>query len=88
MTQWMLNLPDELAEQARNAGPLSDSAIQQLLEDAMRCQAGGASALGHDTTDDTQALNELRALLSGRLSQAQRGEVMDASITDVAAEVL
>jgi hypothetical protein len=40
MTEWVLKLPDELAQRARNAGLLSDSAIEQLLEDAMRRRAG------------------------------------------------
>ncbi len=88
MTEWVLRLPDELAHRARNAGLLSDSAIQRLLEDAMRREAGGASALGHDTNDEAQALDELRALLSERQAQAQRGELVGGSITDVAAEVL
>jgi hypothetical protein len=84
----MLNLPDELAQRARNAGLLSDSAIQRPLEDATHRQAGGASALGHVTNDEGQALDELRALLSERMAQVQRGELMGTSITDVAAEVL
>ena len=88
MTEWVLKLPDELAQRARSAGLLSDSAIQRLLEDAMRREADGASALVHDTTDEAQALDELRALLSERQAQAQRGELVGGSITDVAAEVL
>jgi hypothetical protein len=84
MTEWVLRLPDELAQRAMNAGLLSDSAIQRLLEDAMRREAVVAPA----TDDEGQALDELRALLSERLGQAQRGELMGASITDVAAEVL
>jgi hypothetical protein len=36
----MIRLPDDLAQRARDAGLLSDHAIQQLLEDAMRRQAG------------------------------------------------
>jgi hypothetical protein len=40
MTQIMLTLPDDLAQRAQQAGLLSDSAIQQLLEDAMRREAG------------------------------------------------
>ena len=42
MTMIEIQLPDELAERARNAGLLSDSAIQQLLEDEIRRQAGRA----------------------------------------------
>lgn len=40
MTQVTVSLPDDLAQRARNAGLLSDSGIQQALEDAIRRQAG------------------------------------------------
>lgn len=40
MTELVLKLPDDLAQRAKSAGLLSDSAIQQLLEDAMRRAAG------------------------------------------------
>lgn len=40
MTELMVTLPDDLAQRAKNAGLLSDSAIQRLLEDAMRREAG------------------------------------------------
>jgi hypothetical protein len=40
MTELVVKLPDELARQAREAGLLSDAAIQKLLEDAVRRQAG------------------------------------------------
>jgi hypothetical protein len=40
MTQLVITLPDEVAERAKEAGLLSDSAIKNLLEDAMRRQAG------------------------------------------------
>lgn len=40
MTELLVRLPDELAQRARRAGLLSDIAIQELLEDAMRRQAG------------------------------------------------
>ena len=40
MTELMVKLPDELAQRAKNAGLLSDSAIQRLLEEAMRREAG------------------------------------------------
>lgn len=35
-----VQLPDELAARARNAGLLTEEAIRQLLEDALRRQAG------------------------------------------------
>lgn len=40
MTELLVKLPDELAQRAKNAGLLSDSAIQRLLEEAMRREAG------------------------------------------------
>jgi hypothetical protein len=40
MTRITVSLPDDVAERARNAGLLSDRAIRQLLEDAMRREAG------------------------------------------------
>ena len=40
MTELVVTLPDDLAQRARNAGLLSDSAIQRLLEEAMRREAG------------------------------------------------
>jgi hypothetical protein len=40
MTKLVVTLPDELAQRAKRAGLLSDGAIQQLLEDAIRRQAG------------------------------------------------
>ncbi|MDQ2780220.1 MAG: hypothetical protein M3Y32_11770 [Pseudomonadota bacterium] len=40
MTELVVKLPDELAQRARSAGLLTDSAIQRLLEDAMRRDAG------------------------------------------------
>ena len=40
MMELVLRLPDELAQRARSAGLLTDSAIQRLLEDAMLREAG------------------------------------------------
>ncbi len=40
MTELVVKLPDELAQRAKSAGLLTDSAIQRLLEEAMRRQAG------------------------------------------------
>ena len=40
MTELVVKLPDELAQRARSAGLLTDGAIQRLLEDAMRREAG------------------------------------------------
>jgi hypothetical protein len=40
MTELLVKLPDELARRARSAGLLTDSAIQNLLEEAIRREAG------------------------------------------------
>jgi hypothetical protein len=40
MTTVQITLPDALAQRARNKGLLSNDAIQRLLEEAMRGQAG------------------------------------------------
>jgi predicted proteasome-type protease len=40
MTNLTVTLPDELAERAQQAGLLSSQAIQRLLEEAVRRQAG------------------------------------------------
>ena len=40
MTEVLIRLPDELAQRARSAGLLTDGAIQDLLEDAMRRRSG------------------------------------------------
>jgi len=40
MTRITVSLPDDVAERAKSAGLLSGRAIRQLLEDAMRREAG------------------------------------------------
>jgi hypothetical protein len=40
MTELVVKLPDDLAQRAKSAGLLTDSAIQRLLEEAMRREAG------------------------------------------------
>lgn len=40
MTELVVKLPDELVQRARSAGLLTDAAIQRLLEEAMRREAG------------------------------------------------
>jgi hypothetical protein len=45
MTKIQIELPDAMAQAAREAGLLSSTAIQELLEDAMRRQAGRRAAL-------------------------------------------
>jgi hypothetical protein len=40
ITELVVRLPDDLAERAKKAGLLADGAIQRLLEDTMRREAG------------------------------------------------
>jgi hypothetical protein len=40
------------------------------------------------TSDENQALDDLKALLSRRMAEAMHGDVIDRSITDIASEVL
>jgi post-segregation antitoxin (ccd killing protein) len=40
MTQVTIDLPDQLAEQARKEGLLSPAAVQRLIEEAIRRRAG------------------------------------------------
>jgi hypothetical protein len=40
MTELVVKLPDDPAQRAKSAGLLTDSAIPQLLEEAMRREAG------------------------------------------------
>lgn len=39
MAELLVKLPDELAQRAKDAGLLSDRAIQRLLEEAIRLEA-------------------------------------------------
>ena len=45
MTKIQIELPDATAQAAREAGLLSSTVIQELLEDTMRRQAGRRAAL-------------------------------------------
>ena len=44
MTKFLVDLPDDLVRQAREAGLLSDAAICAMLEDELRRQALSAEA--------------------------------------------
>lgn len=64
MAELVVKLPDELAQRARNAGLLSDSAIQRLLEEAMRREA--CSGLSHQPALQSSAIVSLnRAAIRG-----------------------
>jgi len=74
MTLIQIKLPDELAQRASSAGLLSDDAIQQLLEDAMRRQAGRAlldvarqiQAAGIPPMSDEEIVAEVKAVRAER----------------------
>lgn len=77
MTELVVKLPDELAQRAQRAGLLSDSAIQRLLEDAMRREAGhklleAASrvhAAGIPPMSDEEIVAEVEAVRAERRSR-------------------
>lgn len=81
MTELVVTLPDELAQRARNAGLLSDSAIQRLLEEAMRREAGRklleiaqrvqAAGIPPMTMDEIQA--EVNAVRAERRARQNKG---------------
>jgi hypothetical protein len=74
MTHLTVNLPDELAQRARQAGLLSDQAIQRLLEDAMRREAGRklldiakrVQAAGIPPMSDEEIVAEVKAVRAER----------------------
>lgn len=82
MTDLVVKLPDELAQRARSAGLLTDMAIQRLLEEAMRHDAGRrllqvaerlhAASLEPMSEEDIVAeVRAARAERRGQLSQDQ-----------------
>jgi hypothetical protein len=87
MTDLVIHLPDELEERARNAGLLSDSAIQALLEDAIRRQAGRrlltvvetihAADIAPMTMDEIDA--EVKAVRADRRPRERQGRGADRS---------
>ena len=83
MTELMVRLPDELAQRAKNAGLLSDSAIQRLLEEAMRREAGRKlmqvaeriHAAGVEPMRDDEIVAEVKAMRAER--HARQGKAPD-----------
>jgi hypothetical protein len=69
-----IELPDELAQRAKSAGLLSDSAIQGLLEDAIRRQSGrmlldvarGIHAANIPDMSDEDVVAEVKAVRAER----------------------
>lgn len=80
MTELVVTLPDDLAQRARSAGLLSDSAIQRLLEDAMRREAGRKllaiaeriQAAGIPPMSDEEIVAEVKAVRAERRAASQR----------------
>ena len=81
MTRIQIDLPDELAQRAKREGLLSDSAIQRLLEEAMRREAGRklleiaqrvqAAGIPPMTMDEIQA--EVDAVRAERRARQNKG---------------
>lgn len=74
MTELVVKLPDELAKRAQRLGLLSDTAIQRLLEDAMRREAGRQllqsveriQAAGILPMSDEEIVSEVKAVRAER----------------------
>jgi hypothetical protein len=75
-----IRLPDELARRARNAGLLSDDAVQGLLEDAMRRRAGRAfldaatriQSAGIPPMSDEEIVAEVKAARADRRARERQ----------------
>jgi hypothetical protein len=74
MTELVVKLPDDLARRAESAGLLTDSAIQRLLEEAMRREAGRRlvqvaqrlHAAGVEPMSDEEIVAEVKAARAER----------------------
>ena len=83
MTELVVTLPDELAQRAKNAGLLSDKAIQRLLEEAMRREAGRkliqvverVHAAAIAPMSDTEIVAEVKAVRAKQ--RARQGKAQD-----------
>lgn len=83
MTELVLRLPDGRAQRARSAGLLTDSAIQRLLEEAMRRDAGRRllQVAGIAPMSDDEVIAEVeasRAERRGGRADSARGNDSDA----------
>lgn len=85
MTELMVvvKLPDELARRARKAGLLSDTAIQRLLEEAMRREAGAklvaiaepVHAAGIEPMSEEAIAAEVKAARAERCAREVEGQI-------------
>ena len=82
MTELMVKLPDELAQRAKSAGLLTDSAIQRLLEEAMRREAGRRllqvaqrlHAAGVEPMSEEEIVAEVKAARAERRAREAQGQ--------------
>ncbi len=80
MTRITVSLPDELAERAKSAGLLSDRAILDLLEAAMRREAGRKFLESADSLraanippmSDDEIVSEVKAVRAQRRAQSRQ----------------
>ena len=80
MTELVVQLPDDLVQRAKSAGLISDQAIQELLEDAMRRQAGRRllemvkriHALNLPPMSDEEIMEEVRAVRAERRAAREK----------------
>ena len=81
MTEVVVKLPDELAQRAKSAGLLTDSAIQRLLEEAMRREAGQRllqvaqrlQAAGVEPMSEDEIVAEVKAARAERRAREAQG---------------
>lgn len=82
MTELLVKLPDDLAQRARNAGLLTDGAIQLLLEDAVRREAGRRllqvaerlQAVGVESMSEEEIVAEVKAARAERRDREGRDQ--------------
>lgn len=82
MTELTVKLPDELARRAESAGLLTDSAIQRLLEEAMRREAGRQllqvaerlHAAGVEPMSEEEIVAEVKAVRAERRARQAQGQ--------------
>lgn len=82
MTELLVRLPDDLARRARNAGLLTDGAIQSLLEDAVRREAGRRllqvaehlHAVGVEPMNEEDIVDEVKAARAERRAREGRDQ--------------
>jgi nucleotide-binding universal stress UspA family protein len=87
MTELVVKLPDDLARRAHSAGLLTDSAIQLLLEEAMRREAGRRllqaaerlHAAGVDPLSEEEIVAEVKAARAERRAREAQGDLPNES---------